>query len=68
MIREGVAKALKKLLDIEEMPFNVPPQRGAGGFLQAPSVCPWQNREGNLQCKIAQEMAEGIEIEASTLY
>ena len=59
MIREGVAKALKKLLDIEEMPFNVPPQRELGDFSSA--VClsmAKQRRESPM--KIAQEMAEGL--------
>ena len=27
MIREGVARALKELLNVEEVPFNVPPKR-----------------------------------------
>lgn len=59
MIREGVAKVLKKLLDIEEMPFNVPPQRELGDFSSA--VClsmAKQRRESPM--KIAQEMAEGL--------
>ena len=59
MIREGVAKALKKLLNIEEMPFNVPPQRELGDFSSA--VClsmAKQRRESPM--KIAQEMAERL--------
>jgi arginyl-tRNA synthetase len=37
MIREGVAILLKELLGIEEIPFNVPPQREIGDFSSA--VC-----------------------------
>ena len=35
MIREGVAELLKKLLDVEEIPFNVPPKRKLGDFSSA---------------------------------
>lgn len=37
MIKEGVAELLRKLLGVEEVPFNVPPQRGLGDFSSA--VC-----------------------------
>jgi arginyl-tRNA synthetase len=59
MIREGVARALKELLNLEEMPFNVPPQRELGDFSSA--VClsmAKQRRESPM--KIAQEMAERL--------
>jgi arginyl-tRNA synthetase len=35
MIRKGVAELLKKLLDVEEIPFNVPPKRKLGDFSSA---------------------------------
>jgi arginyl-tRNA synthetase len=56
MIREGVAKALKELLDVEDIPFNVPPQREWGDFSSA--IClslAKQKKESPM--KIAQEMA-----------
>ena len=59
MIREGVAKAFKELLNIEEVPFNVPPHRELGDFSSA--VClsmAKQRRESPM--KIAQEMAERL--------
>jgi arginyl-tRNA synthetase len=59
MIREGVARVLKELLNIEEIPFNVPPQRELGDFSSA--VClsmAKQRREPPM--KIAQEMAERL--------
>jgi arginyl-tRNA synthetase len=59
MIREGVAKAFKELLNIEEVPFNVPRQRGLGDFSSA--VClsiARQRRESPM--KIAQEMVERL--------
>src|SRR4030065_239742 len=37
MIREGVVTLLKKLLGVEEVPFNVPPHREMGDFSSA--VC-----------------------------
>ncbi len=55
MIREGVAGVLKKLLSIEEIPFNVPPQRELGDF--SSPVClslAKQRRESPM--KIAQEV------------
>ena len=59
MIREGVARVLKELLNIEEIPFNEPPQRELGDFSSA--VClsmAKQRREPPM--KIAQEMAERL--------
>ena len=59
MIREGVARVLKELLNIEEIPFNVPPQPELGDFSSA--VClsmAKQRREPPM--KIAQEMAERL--------
>jgi arginyl-tRNA synthetase len=35
MIREGVAKLLKEILGVEEIPFNVPPRREMGDFSSA---------------------------------
>jgi arginyl-tRNA synthetase len=55
MIREGVARVLKEILNIEEIPFNVPPQRELGDFSSA--VClslAKQRRESPM--KIAQEV------------
>ncbi len=59
MIREGVARALKELLNIKEIPFNVPPQRELGDLSSA--VClsmAKQRRESPM--KIAQEMVERL--------
>lgn len=56
MIREGVVEALKKLLVIGDIPFNVPPQRDLGDFSSA--VClsmAKQKKESPM--KIAQEIA-----------
>jgi arginyl-tRNA synthetase len=35
MIREGVARSLRELLGLEEVPFNVPPHREMGDFSSA---------------------------------
>jgi arginyl-tRNA synthetase len=35
MIREGIAKILKEVLKIEEIPFNIPPQRELGDLSSA---------------------------------
>jgi arginyl-tRNA synthetase len=59
MIREGVSRILKELLNIEEIPFNVPPQREWGDFSSA--IClsmAKQKRESPM--KIAQEVAERL--------
>ncbi len=59
MIREGVAKAFKELLNVEEVPFNVPPQRELGDFSSA--VClPMAKQRRISPMKIAQEMAERL--------
>ncbi|MGZ3592137.1 MAG: hypothetical protein ACXU99_15910 [Thermodesulfobacteriota bacterium] len=53
MIREGVANAFKELLNIEEVPFNVPPQRELGDFSSA--VCLSMARQRRISpMKIAQ--------------
>jgi arginyl-tRNA synthetase len=59
MIREGVARKLKELLNLEEIPFNIPPQGELGDFSSA--IClsmAKQRRESPM--KIAQEMAERL--------
>ena len=59
MIREGIDRALKELLNIEEIPFNVPPQRELGDLSSA--VClsiAKQRRESPM--KIAQKIAERL--------
>jgi len=59
VIREGVERALKEILDIEEIPFNVPPQRQLGDFSSA--VClsmARQRRESPMT--IARETAERL--------
>ena len=43
MIREGVALLLRKILNVEEIPFNVPPQREIGDFSSA--ICLSLGRE-----------------------
>jgi arginyl-tRNA synthetase len=62
MIREGVAGVLKKLLDIEEIPFNVPPQRGLGDF-SSPVCLPMAKQRRESPMKIAQELAERLKSE-----
>ena len=65
MIREGVARVLKELLNVEEIPFNVPPQREMGDFSSA--IClsmAKQRRESPM--KIAQEMAERLKSKLPT--
>jgi arginyl-tRNA synthetase len=59
MIREGVDRVIKELLKIEEIPFNVPPQREMGDFSSA--VClsvAKQRRESPM--KVAQGLAERL--------
>ena len=61
MIREGVAKVFREILNIEEVPFNVPPQRELGDFSSA--IClsmAKQRRESPM--KIAQEMVERLQL------
>lgn len=59
MIREGVSKALKEIFNIEDVPFNVPPQKELGDFSSA--IClslAKQKKESPM--KIAREMAEQL--------
>ena len=59
MIREEVAKALKEFLNIEDVPFNIPPQKELGDFSSA--IClslAKQKKEPPM--KIAREMAEQL--------
>lgn len=59
MIREGVVKLLKGLLNVEEIPFNVPPNRELGDFSSA--IClnlAKQKRQSPM--KIAQEAVESL--------
>jgi arginyl-tRNA synthetase len=62
MIREGVAKALKELLSIEEVPFNVPPQQELGDFSSA--VCLSMAKQRRMSpMKIAQEVTGRLKSE-----
>jgi len=56
MIKEGVATALKGLLSIEEIPFNVPPQKGLGDFSSAVCLSMAKQRK-QAPMKIAQDVA-----------
>ncbi|HUL38421.1 MAG TPA: arginine--tRNA ligase, partial [Thermodesulfobacteriota bacterium] len=59
MIREGVAEVLKELLNIEEIPFNVPPQREMGDF-SSPVCLSIAKQRKESPIKIAQELAERL--------
>jgi arginyl-tRNA synthetase len=59
MIREGVAGVLKKLLSIEEIPFNVPPQRELGD-LSSPVCLSLAKQRRESPMKIAQGLAERL--------
>lgn len=59
MIREGVDKSLKDLLGVEEIPFNVPPQRELGDFSSAICMSVAKQRR-QPPMKIAQEVAEKL--------
>src|SRR4030066_2019963 len=61
MIREGVSRALKELLNIEEIPLNVPPQRELGDFSSAVCLSMAKQRRQS-PMKIAQEMAERLNL------
>jgi arginyl-tRNA synthetase len=62
VIREGVERALKEILDIEEIPFNVPPQRQLGDFSSA--VClSMARRRRESPMTIAQETVERLKSE-----
>jgi len=59
MIREGVARAFKELLNIEEIPFNVPPQRELGDLSSAVCLSMAKQRKES-PMKIAQAMVERL--------
>jgi arginyl-tRNA synthetase len=59
VIREGIDKALKELLNIEEIPFNVPPRRELGDLSSAVCLSMAKQRRQS-PMKIAQEMAERL--------
>jgi arginyl-tRNA synthetase len=59
MIREGVAEVLRELLNIEEIPFNVPPQREMGDF-SSPVCLSLAKQRREPPMKIAQELAERL--------
>ena len=61
MIREGVSKVLKELLNIEEIPLNVPPQRELGDFSSAVCLSMAKQRRQS-PMKIAQEIAERLNL------
>lgn len=57
MIREGVSRILKEILNIEEIPFNLPPRREIGDFSSAICLSIAKQR-GQSPMKMAQEVAE----------
>jgi arginyl-tRNA synthetase len=59
MIKEGVATALKGLLNIEEIPFNVPPLKDLGDFSSAVCLSMAKQRK-QAPIKIAQDVAERL--------
>src|SRR4030042_93193 len=59
MIREGVARAFKELLNIEGIPFNVPPQRELGDLSSAVCLSMAKQRKES-PMKIAQAMVERL--------
>ncbi len=59
MIKEEVASALKGFLGIEEIPFNVPPQKELGDFSSAICLSLAKQRK-QAPMKIAQELAERL--------
>jgi arginyl-tRNA synthetase len=62
MIREGVAGVLKELLKIEDVAFNVPPQRELGDF-SSPVCLSMAKQRRESPMKIAQELAERLKSE-----
>jgi arginyl-tRNA synthetase len=56
MIREGVTNTLKEILKIEDIPFNVPPQRELGDFSSAVCLSLAKQQRAS-PMKIAQELA-----------
>jgi arginyl-tRNA synthetase len=59
MIREGIARALKGLLNIEEIPFNMPPQQELGDLSSAVCLSMAKQRKES-PMKIAQAMVERL--------
>jgi arginyl-tRNA synthetase len=59
MIREGIERTLKELLKIEEIPFNVPPERELGDLSSAVCLSMAKQRRES-PTKIAQEIAERL--------
>ncbi len=59
MIREGVETALKELLGVEEIPFNVPPKRELGDFSSAVCLALAKERK-RPPMKIAEETEEKL--------
>ncbi len=59
MIREGLARVLRELLDIEDIPLNVPPRRELGDLSSA--IClSMAKRRRESPMKIALEVAERL--------
>jgi arginyl-tRNA synthetase len=59
MIREGVAEVLRELLDVEDIPLNVPPKRELGDF-SSPICLSMAKQRRESPMKIAQELAERL--------
>ena len=59
MIKEEVATALRGLLNVEEIPFNVPPQKELGDFSSAICLSMAKQRK-QPPMKIGQELAERL--------
>jgi len=59
MIKEEVASALRALLNVEEIPFNVPPQREQGDFSSAICLSMAKQRK-QAPVKIAQDVADRL--------
>ena len=59
MIRDGVAGILKEILNVEEIPFNVPPKRDLGDLSSAICLAIAKQRK-RPPMKIAQEVAEQL--------
>ena len=61
MIRDGVAKVLKRFLNVEEIPFNVPPHRKTVDFSSAICLSLAKERRRS-PMEIAQKTAEQLKI------
>jgi arginyl-tRNA synthetase len=61
MIREGVIRLLRELLNVEEIPLNVPPQRELGDFSSAVCLAIAKQRRKS-PMKMAQEMVEQLKL------